>query len=340
MKDWKSIVVVLTVVSVLILLIPTLLVLPSFGEKVSDRIADRSKPEIEDWTAQLEGPAVEVAVYRTASKEIEKHPLEKYIVGVVASEMPAEFELEALKAQALAARTYVVKQLLQGNTEGLPNGADVTDSVSHQVFNSETDLKKQWGADYDWKIKKIRQAVAETAGQIITYDGKPIEASFFSTSNGYTENSEDYWPNEFPYLRSVESPWDKQSPKYDQQKSFTVEEFVQNLGVTLSSNNIGEILSRTEGKRVEKVKFGEKTLTGREVREWLGLPSSDFTWVLREDEIIVSTKGYGHGVGMSQYGANGMAKEGKTFKEIIQHYYQGVTITSAEPFLNQYLVKK
>ncbi|GAA0319729.1 stage II sporulation protein D [Bacillus carboniphilus] len=339
MKDWKSIVVVLTVVSLLILLIPTLLVLPSFGQKASGELADDSTNEpTEDWTAQLDGPVVEVAVYRTASEEIEKHQLEEYIVGVVASEMPADFEMEALKAQSLSARTYVVRQLMQGQTEGLPSGANVSDTVSHQVFKDLDDLKKQWGEDYDWKIKKIRQAVAETAGQVITYDGKPIEASFFSTSNGYTENSEDYWQNDFPYLRSVESPWDTESPKYSQEKTFSVQEFQTKLGVTISSDNIGTIVSRTKGQRVETVKIGEKTLSGREVRELLELPSSDFTWTLKGKEIVVTTKGYGHGVGMSQYGANGMAKQGKTYEEIIKHYYKGVTISPADPFLKQYMV--
>ncbi|WP_243297708.1 stage II sporulation protein D [Bacillus litorisediminis] len=341
MKDWKSIVVVLTAVSLIILLIPTLLVLPSLGKDENGELQeDLPKQEESEWTALLNDPAVEVAVYRTGSEEIEKFPLEQYIVGVVASEMPAEFELEALKAQAVAARTYVVRQLNQGNTESLPEGAVVSDSVSHQVFKSEAELKKQWGSEFEEKINKIRQAVAETAGQVITYDGKPIDASFFSTSNGFTENSEDYWENEIPYLRSVESPWDKDSPKFTQEKTFKVQEFEEKLGVKVTSEDIGTVLSRTEGERIEQIKIGGKVFTGREVREKLDLASSDFSWVMRGDEIIVKTEGFGHGVGMSQYGANGMAKEGKTYQDIVKHYYKDVTIAEAEPFLKQYMVKK
>ena len=339
MKDWKSIIAVLTAVSLFILLIPALLVLPSLGKDAKGELAEEPK-EKSEWTALLNDPAVEVAVYRTGSEEIEKFPLEQYIVGVVAAEMPAEFELEALKAQALAARTYVVRQLNLGNTEGLPKGAVVSDSVSHQVFKSEAELKKSWGSEFEEKINKIRQAVAQTAGQVITYDGQPIDASFFSTSNGFTENSEDYWENEIPYLRSVESPWDKESPKFTQEKSFTVQEFEQKLGIKVSKDDIGKVLSRTEGERIEQIQIGGKVFTGREVREKLELASSDFSWVLRGDEIIVTTEGYGHGVGMSQYGANGMAKAGKTYQDIVTHYYQNVTISEAEPFLKQYMVKK
>ncbi|WP_334110123.1 stage II sporulation protein D, partial [Anoxybacillus sp.] len=159
------------------------------------------------------------------------------------------------------------------------------------------------------------------------YNNEPIEAAFFSTSNGYTENSEAYWQNAFPYLTSVESPWDEQSPKFYEQVTFSVREFEQRLGVTLPKDgSVGKVIARTPGKRVALVDINGKQLTGREVREKLQLKSTDFTWTRQGHNIVITTKGYGHGVGMSQYGANFLAKQGKTYKDIVTYYYQGVRI--------------
>jgi stage II sporulation protein D len=211
-----------------------------------------------------------------------------------------------------------------------------------QVYSSDDQLRKEWGADYSWKRKKILDAVRSTSGQILTYSGEPIQATFFSTSNGYTENSEDYWPSKLPYLRSVTSPWDKSSPKFNSQQTFTVKDFEAKLGVNLKNGStIGQITARTAGKRVGKVDFGGgKVLTGKDIREKLGLESSDFTWERKGNNIVINTKGYGHGVGMSQYGANGMAAVGKTYKDIVNHYYSGITITSTDNMLAMITAKK
>ncbi len=235
--------------------------------------------------------------------------------------------MEALKAQALTARTYIVKQLMHKQTIELPEGANVTDTVMHQVYYNEEQLKQLWGMSYEWKMKKIKEAVEATRGQILTYNNEPIEAAFFSTSNGYTENSEAYWQNAFPYLTSVESPWDEQSPKFYEQMTISVREFEQRLGVKLPKDgSVGKVLARTPGKRVALVDINGKQLTGRDVREKLQLKSTDFTWERKGNNIVITTKGYGHGVGMSQYGANFLAKQGKTYKEIVTYYYQGVQI--------------
>ncbi|MGQ0452702.1 stage II sporulation protein D, partial [Bacillus sp. SS-TM] len=253
-------------------------------------------------------------VYREKQKKVETLPVEEYVTGVVASEMNASFEIEALKAQALAARTFVVQRMLSG---GKKNNADVTDTVKDQVYKSKDELKKQWGNNYENNLKKIEEAVSKTAGQVLTYDGKPISASFFSTSNGRTENAADYWGNDYPYLKSVDSPWDQASPKFTSEQIFTVADFQKRLGVkVLADGKVGNIKDLTEGKRVKDVAFQGKTLTGKEVREKLDLRSSDFTWKQQGDKIIVTTKGFGHGVGMSQYGANGMAAEGKKYTDI------------------------
>lgn len=334
----KTIIVCMTALIFITVLIPTILVLPFKEEKVSGKLSEASstKHQLEETNE----PTVSVAVYRSVKKEIEELPLESYVVGVVASEMPAMFELEALKAQALAARTYIVNQMMADEKIGLPEGAMVTDTELHQVYKSNEELKKIWGKDYQWKIEKITEAVKQTSGQILTYEGKPITAQFFSTSNGYTENSEAYWSNAFPYLTSVESPWDKQSPKFFDKKIFTVHQFEQLLGVKISnSKDIGQIIKRTPGKRVAKVMINGKTFTGREIREKLQLQSADFQWSRKENNIIVETKGYGHGVGMSQYGANGMALEGKTYDQIVKYYYKGIEISPSDILLSKFMVK-
>ncbi|MGD6776245.1 stage II sporulation protein D [Sutcliffiella horikoshii] len=342
MRNLKPIIVLTSILFVMVLMVPTLLVMP-FVDKESGQLAEELQPnqQIQNQVEPIDSP-IDVAVYRHKQEMIEKIPLEDYIVGVVASEMPADFELEALKAQALAARTYILRQLMAEEKLGTPEGADVTDTEQHQVYKSPEELKAAWAAeDFNWKMEKIKQAVAETAGSVLTYNNAPIDASYFSTSNGFTENSEEYWPNEIPYLRSVESPWDVDSEKYLSQVSLPVQDFQSKLGVTLGSDgSVGKIISRTTGNRVEAVDINGKKLSGREVRDILKLRSSDFTWERKGDNIVITTKGFGHGVGMSQYGANGMALEGKNYTQIISHYYKDVQIASADQYLNKVTAKR
>lgn len=340
MQRLKPFIVLAAILFTITLVLPALLVLP-FAEKASGEPEEELQAAPKPTSYSLEEPAVEVSVYRVAKETKEDVPLEEYLVGVVASEMNADFELEALKAQALAARTYIVKQMLSEEKLGVPAGSDVTDTVNHQVYKSDQELKQQWGIEYKWRVEKIRRAVEETSGQILTYEGIPINATFFSTSNGLTENAEEIWPNELPYLVSVESPWDTKSPKFKAQKVFAVSQFEQKLGVKVpDGKTIGKVTKRTAGNRVGKVEINGKTLTGREVREKLGLNSTDFNWERKGEQIIVNTQGYGHGVGMSQYGANGMATEGKTYDQIAAHYYKGAEISSADEYLNRIMAKK
>ncbi|MGD9677926.1 MAG: stage II sporulation protein D [Vulcanibacillus sp.] len=281
---------------------------------------------------------IQINIYRDKTKKIETYSLEEYIRGVVAAEMPSDFEIEALKAQAIASRTYIVKKIINKEFTDVPDGAMVTDTVKHQVFLSEEELISMWGLDYPDKISKINQAVNETNGQVIVYQGKPIDALFFSTSNGYTENSEDYWLREVSYLRSVTSPWDLQSPKYFGSTKIPFSEIENKLNIdnsvmVSSAQKWIEILETTEGRSVKQIKIGDKTMTGREVRETFNLNSSTFTVEITDKEVIFSTRGYGHGVGMSQYGADGMAKEGKTALEIVKYYYTGVDIKNIDEWI-------
>lgn len=334
MKMWKGpSFIIISVLVLMILVLPTLIVVPFIEH---NKEVATEQPAATEAVAEYnleENPAFVVSVLRDQANQVEEVPLELYVSRVVASEMPADFEIEALKAQALAARTYIVRYLVQGE-EKLQGGADVTDTVQHQVYKNDEELRQIWGTDYEWKIQKVRQAVGETKGEILTFEGDPIFAAFFSTSNGKTENSEDYWKNEIPYLRSVSSPWDETSPKYLDQKVFSESEVENLLAVNIDPTKpVLANIEKTESNRISKATIGDKTLTGREIREALALQSSDFTVEYRDNHFIFKTKGYGHGVGMSQFGANGMAREGKDYKEIVTHYYKGVAIENVDSFL-------
>ncbi|WP_138420724.1 stage II sporulation protein D [Aquibacillus sediminis] len=328
--QWKKpLMIIIAGVLTLILIVPTLIVVPFIGT------SDEEKEPVETENAEVEQPVAikasdspfSVKVFRTETEETEMVPLEEYVARVVASEMPAEFELEALKAQSLAARTYIVNHLVHQEESSLPENSDVTDTVEHQVYKSDKELLAQWGTDYNWKMNKINQAVTSTIGEIITYEDQPITPAFFSTSNGFTEDSENYWENELPYLRSVESPWDKDSPKYLDQKIVTEQQVEEILGIQVDTNSDQPFeISRTDSNRVAEMTVGGESFTGREIRESLDLRSSDFEVEHKNDHFIFTTKGYGHGIGMSQYGADGMAKEGKSYKEIVTYYYKGAEV--------------
>ncbi|GIP35568.1 stage II sporulation protein D [Paenibacillus sp. J2TS4] len=279
-------------------------------------------------------PPVIIPVYLSKEMRVDHVDLEQYVRGVVAAEMPVDFELEALKAQAIAARTYIVRRWMEEDRSNVPvEGAIVTDTVQHQAYLTDKELKLQWGSEaFQRNVEKLSQAIDQTKGKIITYQNKPIEATFFSTSNGYTENSEDYWSEPIPYLRSVASPWDKSiAPRFQETIRLSYKQFLSKLGLSealpaAATLNNSKVTEYTEGRRIKKVSIGGQTFSGKEVREKLGLNSSHFQWKLSGKEVEITTTGYGHGVGMSQWGANGMAKEGKKAEEILKHYYTGVEI--------------
>ena len=339
MKHWKPIIIGISLIAAVAIMIPTLLVAPFTDDEVEAEQQMLKEPKKQSENKAEIQPSIQV--YRNTQKTVETVYLEDYVAGVVAAEMPANFEVEALKAQALTARTFIVKALTAKTKKEVPEGADITDTVNDQVYLNDKELKKTWGNKYEANIAKIKEAVSATKGQLLTYENELITPSFFSTSNGYTENSEDYWPNALPYLRSVASPWDEKSPKYLSETTLSLSEFERLLRVDVgSSEDVGKIISRTEGKRIGEIEIGGKRLTGKEVRELLGLKSSDFSWYRKGNQVVITTKGYGHGVGMSQYGANGMAESGKNYKDIIAHYYKDVKISETTAFLPTYTAKK
>lgn len=292
----------------------------TMGVHAAVAMADRPQLKQEKLT-------IEVPVYRVGKKRIEKMPLEEYLIGVVAAEMPADFPLEALKAQAITARTYLIRRIVDRDFSDVPGGAFIKDSVDHQAYLGEEDLKKAWGEGYSKNREKIRQAVYGTEGMVLTYGGRPITATFFSTSNGRTENADEYWNTSVPYLKSVPSPWDRNAPKYEEETTFSLKVARTKLQLKESQDLANaKILKRTAGGQVSLIRIGGKEYSGRDIRERLSLPSATFRWEVKGDRLVIRTLGYGHGVGMSQWGARGMAEEGKKASQILTYYYKGVTI--------------
>lgn len=259
---------------------------------------------------------ITVTVYRNNGKIINLE-LEEYVLGVVGAEMPASFNIEALKAQAILARTYALKSI--------KNGKKLTDTVSTQAYKDNSELQKLWKNDYTKYYEKIKKAVNETKGKVILYNNEYIDAVYHSTSNGKTENSKNVWKNSLPYLVSVDSSWDKNVKSYKKETIFEINEFCNILKLDVEEPITYEIIHNETG-RVRQITINNKTFSGTEFRNLLKLRSTDFEIEINDEKIKVTTYGYGHGVGMSQYGANEMAKQGYSYIQILKHYYTGVVI--------------
>lgn len=278
-----------------------------------------------------------VKVYLTEEKRVVELPLEEYIKGVLSSEMPLSFNKEALKAQAIAARTYTVAHVFSNTGCANGNGADLCDTVHCQVYTPKEKKLEQLGAEGDSKWELVEQVVEETKGRVLTYNGEIVEGAFyFSTSGGRTENVEDVFSAVLPYLRSVESAGEEVAPRYKESKSIDKYRFIQTINGNYSKANLTDgnlesqitINSYTEGGSVKEIALGNINISGVDFRRLFGLNSANFTLEFLNNEIVINCMGFGHGVGMSQWGANVMAGQGKTCEEIIKHYYTGVEIAS------------
>ncbi len=285
-----------------------------------------SYAEKNDYTIPIEPEKgeepIKIRLLNEADNTVTEINLEDYIVGVVASEMPASFEKEALKAQAVAARTYAMNKKESRSSLNY----DLIIGTKDQAYQDNRALLSKWGINFFSNYLKIREAVKDTQSLVLTYEDKIINAFYFSMSNGYTEESELVFKQDLPYLQSVDSKWDNETlNNYEYTKTFTKNDFCQSLEISCDSITI-EKENRSNANRVLEISINGKTLKGTEVRSKLGLRSTDFSINIRENEIDITTKGYGHGVGMSQYGANGMAKDGFSYIEILKHYYKNIEI--------------
>ncbi len=254
--------------------------------------------------------------------------MEDYLIGVVAAEMPAAFEVEALKAQAVAARTYTMYKSSQND-----HSADICTDFNHcQAYLSENEMRTNWGLDYDMYFAKIKDAVYSTRGEYLTYNNEPIMAVFHSMGGGYTQNSGDVWSSQLPYLVSVPSPGEEAAVNYNTTLTIPFSEFCATIKGKYPKASINSFLdvsqpSLTESGHVKSIIIGSVSIPGSEIRTLFNLRSTKFNLTFSDNNVTFHVSGYGHGVGMSQYGANAMAKEGKTYKDILSHYYQGVTFS-------------
>jgi stage II sporulation protein D len=257
--------------------------------------------------------------------------LEDYLIGVVAAEMPASFEPEALKAQAVAARTYTLYKYDHGGCSA-HSGADIcTDSNHCQAYVTDEEMTKNWGDKKVEYLQKITDAVNSTAGQAIYYDDEEIQVFYFASAGGRTEDSENVYSKALPYLRSVESEGEEGSSHYYGEVAVSVTDFkkkMEKYSAGLSFDGVPLIgdITRFESGRVESIKVGNQSFTGREMREVFALNSANFTIDQSSDSLTFHTIGFGHGVGMSQTGANAMAKQGANYIDILTHYFTGVTV--------------
>ena len=316
--------------------------LPVFLSTVSYNNVEINEPQKQEQSIDKEyinyesvdKTSPKINIYNHKTGKTQKMNIEEYLYGVLSGEMPSDFDIEALKAQAVAARTYVMYNQEKGSSKH-KGSAVCTDYTHCQEYKSEEELKKSKGEDWiKNSYPKIKQAINETKGHIITYDGSPILPLYFSTSSGKTENSEEVFSAEYPYLRSVDSPYDKYAPKYASTLKITNKDFVSKLkniytDININENNLSsqiKIVSRSDGGAVNKIKLGNKELTGRDMRNILNLNSANFEVKFDGNTLDFIVKGYGHGVGMSQWGAEGMAQEGYKYYKILSHYYKDTEI--------------
>ena len=275
-----------------------------------------------------------IKLLHQSTQEVEEIGIDEYLYGVVSSEMPANFEEDALKAQAIVARTYTIYQII--NNKSKHENADICDDYRCcQAWISKEERIAKWNeneAETNWN--KIVEAVDSTSGKIIVYNGEPINAFFHANSGGVTESSLNIWGGiDYPYLKSVETSGEQDYTQYNSEVILSKEELVeklkskyQDINIDFSQEDSIKILEYTTSGRVKTIKFGNKEIAGTEARTLLGLKSTNFTVEIINDNIKFSVTGYGHGVGMSQTGADSLAKSGSNYEEIIKHFYTDVEI--------------
>lgn len=324
------------IISIILTILPIFLLdkIKIIEEKIEEA---KDEKEIKKYVEE-EKSGQTIKVLHTKTGEIVAMDVNDYLRGVLPSEMPPSFSLEALKAQAVVARTYLYNKI-EGNINGeIHKDADICDDFAHcQAYHSKEKIIEIWknrGFSEKEIIEykdKINKAVNETTDVVIKYNGKCIKAFFHANSGGRTEDCKAIWNKEdIPYLRSVESLGEEEHKYFKTENKFTKEEFeniVRNkIDKQYNYNKDVEIIEYTDSKRVSKVKIGNNILEGTKIREIFNLKSTNFNIILADGGVEFKVTGYGHGVGMSQTGANYYAKQGKKYDEIIKHYYQGVDV--------------
>ena len=293
--------------------------------------AKQNKKETKENNSQQKG---QPSITLWSDGKVQEMSIETYVTNVVAAEMPASFPPAALQAQAVAARTYAVYKKSLGTDSKHPK-AVVCDDYTHcaAYLPLDTDAEEVWGDRAEEWTQKIRDAVKATAGQIVTYQDQPIAAVFHAAADQHTEAAVSVWGADIPYLTSVASAGDEDCPQYDDSVTYSAEEFRQIMLNCFPDINLTGLpktwftdIQSSEAGGVTACKVGGKSIKGTELRRLLQLNSTHFTLSTTDRSITFHTQGYGHGVGLSQYGAKHMAEEGKTYKEILAHYYSGTAL--------------
>lgn len=277
-----------------------------------------------------------IKIYNTKTGKTEEMKLEEYLKGVVAAEMPAAFHIEALKAQAIAARTYAltrIERFSEGHIDHIT--APLCTGVHCQAYLTLEELGEAHGQSWIKEYwPKINQAVDETKGMVVTFEGELIDALYHSSSGGMTEDSENVFATAKPYLRSVVSPNEESAPKFKSSITMSFNDFVKKIqelvpDIKITKKNVTQVIKvadKSETGRIKKLMIGDTIIEGRDFRTAFNLNSTNFKINLIGDNIEIETLGNGHGVGMSQWGANAMAKNGSSYEEILKHYYLGVEV--------------
>ncbi len=331
----KKIMLYVVILILLTFVIPAVFTISNSNIVVANNINNESEAQANEQTAKYDyGKFTKIKLLHHSTNTIEEIDLDKYLYGVVSAEMPANFEIEALKAQAVVARTYTIYKIITDQKKH--NDADICDdSTCCQAWISKEDRFARWeeeNRESNWN--KIVKAVDETKGIIITYNGSPINAFFHSNSGGSTEAPVNVWGGSgYPYLQSVQTSGEEDYTQYSSEVEISKEDFINKMkenysdfSIDFNESNCIEIVEYTTGGRIKTIKIGNKNLSGVEVRKIFGLKSANFKIEILEN-IKFSVIGYGHGVGMSQTGADSLAKQGKGYEEIIKHFYTGVELT-------------
>jgi len=322
----KKITVIFIYILIIVIIVPALITYIFKDKKKLYENKDNKDEQVEKVEVLSPELIENIIVEDTEKQSKFTLKLEEYIKGVVAAEMPVLFENEALKAQAVAARTYAIKHIKENE--------DIKAENIGQAYISIEEMKKRWGNNFENYYNKINNAVDSTKGQIMIFDNQPIEAVFHSTSRGITEEAQNVWGHSLPYIKSVNSSFDQKAPDFEYTTQMSKKEVIKKIknkfnNININENNIIKninILSKTEAGYVKEVSVFGNIMSGVEFRKLFSLRSADFQVSENANNIIFKTKGYGHGAGMSQYGAEFMAQDGKKYDEILKYYYFGIEI--------------
>lgn len=335
-ENKKPILIIIGFLFLIQILIPLIIYFSNPIKKTTNQPIEKHAQEIQINTTKHIVVDDTIQVYNVETKKIMRLDLESYVVGVVMAEMPASFDIEALKAQAIAARTFAVYRMLKypdGHPEHI--GASVCTSGQHcQEWEGKEKAEDKWGKDKETYYQKIKQAVNSTEGQIMTYNHEPIEVLYYAVSNGRTEEASEVFSTALPYYQSVLSPGEESYSAYYGEVTLSKKEFIQAIEKTFKNTGLTQsnleksitVTQYTKGQRVKTIRLGKIEIQGSEFRKIFNLKSTSFSVNFNKNNVFIKTEGYGHGVGMSQVGANVMGSNGNNYVDILQHYYMGISI--------------